>query len=277
MEFSEYRIKQLHENLFEILKYVTEICDKNNLTYLLIGGTALGAYRHHTFIPWDDDVDIALPREDYEKLIKILMCSSHPLYSVQNEDNERNYFLPFVKVRKKGTVFLESMTSNLYKNNGIFIDIFPIDTVDKIDSISFKIRLKKIIFIKHILRFRSCEEFYKQKKQPLMYIISKILSYPFVFVSNKKMLTWLKKLMTAKNDCEAKYAINYASTNNLKKEIIPFEIYYPVKKTMFNGGEFSSFSQIERYLEMIYGDYMELPPEEKRHTHEPKVLKFCEE
>lgn len=100
-------LNKLHLTLVEILDYVCKICDENNLQYFIAYGTALGAYRHQGFIPWDDDIDIALPRNDYEKLINILKKDNSGKYSCQNETNEKNYFLIFSKIRKNGTIFIE--------------------------------------------------------------------------------------------------------------------------------------------------------------------------
>ena len=120
------KLGKLHETLLEILDYVVSVCEENGLQYVLVYGTALGAYRHKGFIPWDDDLDIALPRKDYEKLIEIMKKSEQKKYLIQNESNEKRYYLPFSKVRKAGTLFAESIAQGMYSNNGIFIDIFPL-------------------------------------------------------------------------------------------------------------------------------------------------------
>ncbi|HGR9825979.1 TPA: phosphorylcholine transferase LicD, partial [Streptococcus pneumoniae] len=132
--------KQLHETLIEILDFVKEICEKHELTYFLVFGTALGAKRHCGFIPWDDDVDIALPREHYNIFIDALSETDQSIFSLQNEDNEPNYFLPFAKLRKNNTIFIEKILDVEYENNGIYIDIFPLDFVENPDSFNFKIR-----------------------------------------------------------------------------------------------------------------------------------------
>lgn len=103
----ENYLEKLHVTLVEILDYVCKICEENNLQYFLVYGNALGAYRHQGFIPWDDDIDIALPRNDYEKLINILKQTDSKKYSYQNEINEKNYFLIFSKIRKNETIFIE--------------------------------------------------------------------------------------------------------------------------------------------------------------------------
>lgn len=109
-------LTQLHKTLVEILDYVVKICEENGLQYFVAYGSALGAYRHEGFIPWDDDIDIVLPRKDYEKLAKILKESNNEKYFYQDETNEKNYFLLFAKVRKNGTKFVErNVRKKIYK------------------------------------------------------------------------------------------------------------------------------------------------------------------
>ena len=89
-----YDLDKLHFVLVEILDYFVSICEKNNLRYFLVYGTALGAYRHKGFIPWDDDLDVAMPRKDYQKFLEIMQHTNDD-YILQNEGNENNWFLSF--------------------------------------------------------------------------------------------------------------------------------------------------------------------------------------
>ena len=128
MDYTEDRLEQLHKVLLELFDYVREVCEKNDLPYLLIAGTTLGARRHGGFIPWDDDLDIALLRSDYEKLLTLLRQEKNLLYTLQDERNEPRYFLPFAKLRKNGTIFRESVAPDLYENPGIFLETNIIGT-----------------------------------------------------------------------------------------------------------------------------------------------------
>lgn len=274
MGLSDKELQELHLTLLEILDYVCAVCDENNLSYLLIAGTALGAYRHNGFIPWDDDLDIALPREDYEKLKDILHKKKNSIYSIQDESNEDKYFLPFIKIRKNGTIFREAITSNIYMNNGIYIDVFPIDTISNINSPLFRFRAYVIDAISHALRFRTCSTFYYKTRSKVRYFYDWLICLPFASISNNRLLKIQTKLMVQSSGINDKYAINYASTYSWKKDLVPFNVYFPVKKIEFEGREYYSFAKLKDYLSQIYGDYMELPPENKRHTHEPIELKF---
>lgn len=274
MEYSDANLQKLHNTLLELLDYVVKVCDDYKLQYLVIGGTTLGAYRHCGFIPWDDDLDIALPRADYEKLISILYESRDTRYSIQNERSEPNYFLPFAKLRKNGTCFREKIAPDVYQNNGIYIDIFPIDFVENAQSIRFRIRAYHIDLISHALRFRTCRAFYREGRTTLRYIYDWILYIPYSPISNKKLLLIQKKMMKKDNSKRNKYAINFASTYSWKKELFPVEVFFPEKELDFEGRKVYVHGKVEDYLEQLYGNYMQLPPEDKRHTHEPLELRF---
>lgn len=131
----------------EILKEIHKICTENDLQYYLCGGTLLGAVRHKGFIPWDDDIDIVMPRDDYNKFITL--CLNGKLdkqYILQNTDTEPEYHLPFTKIRKKHTFFDEEGVRKLKIHKGIFVDIFPLDYSKKNEGFVFisKIKLLRI-------------------------------------------------------------------------------------------------------------------------------------
>lgn len=274
MEYTDNRLKELHTTLIEILDYCDQICKKNKLTYFLAGGTALGAERHQGFIPWDDDLDIVMPRKDYEKLLKIILNDSNSLYRVQNQDTEDNYFLAFSKIRKQGTLFREKITDGLYKDNGIYIDVFPLDTIDDRSSFTLKIDIFRLKLLIHVLRFRSCKKYYKETSTCVKYLIDNVLAFPYRFFSNKRLLERANKIMIKRNGNEPRYVASFAGLYSVNKEIMEYNIYYPPRMVSFEGKKYPCLSKIELYLERMYGNYMELPPENKRHTHEPLELEF---
>ena len=130
-KISEENLKKLHEVEVEILDEVVRICDKYNLDYYLVGGTLIGAIRHKGFIPWDDDLDISMPRADYEKFLEVAPLELDEKYYLENRKYNEKFHLPFTKIKKNNTEFRETFTSSLDNHKGIFVDIFPLDNVKK--------------------------------------------------------------------------------------------------------------------------------------------------
>jgi len=255
------------------MDYVAQVCEENQIPYCLIGGSALGAVRHQGFIPWDDDLDIGVLREDYDRLLNILRNANHPLYVLQNEDTEPGYFLSFSKVRKNGTVFRESIAPDAYNHNGIYIDIFPIDTTDRIDSLRCKLIGSWTLYISHVLRVRNCSAFYRNKGK-LKYFCEQLLCLPLKPFPNRALLKHQANIMQKNNRREKNYAVMFSDTYHWKVGALPYDVYFPVKKVAFEDREYAVCGQVGKYLSQVYGNYMELPPVEKRHTHEPLELKF---
>jgi len=125
------QLKRLQNIEYEILQEIVRICEKNNLSYFLIGGTLLGAVRHKGFIPWDDDLDIAIPRKDYEKFLKICQTQLNSDYFLHCNKTDPDYWLPFAKVRKKNTLFDEKSITSIETHKGIYNDVFPLDNAKK--------------------------------------------------------------------------------------------------------------------------------------------------
>lgn len=265
--------KRLHKVLVEILDYVVDICDKNNLSYFLAYGTALGAYRHKGFIPWDDDIDIAMPRKDYEKLLSILRNIKNEKYNIQDENNEKKYFLTFAKVRKNNTLLRESIAVDVYDNNGIYIDIFPVDDIEECSSIKAKLKYFVINYLIHSLKFSECSKLYLEKLGKTKYFMHKIICFPVSIFSNKSVLQKIKKIVIKEHDENNRFLVVYDDVKS--KAIIEKNFVYPLRKLEFEGKLYNVPGCIEKYLTHLYGsNYMELPPIEQRVTHNHIELRF---
>ena len=119
-------MNELQKCQLEILKEFIRICKDNNLQYYLVGGTCLGAVRHKGFIPWDDDIDVAMPRDDYDKFITLQDQMKKP-YFIQTYKSDKNYIYNFAKVRDSSTTFVENFFACSQMNHGVWIDVFPLD------------------------------------------------------------------------------------------------------------------------------------------------------
>ena len=256
-------LDKLHSVQIEILDEIVGICDKHNLTYFLIGGTLLGAVRHKGFIPWDDDLDIAMPREDYEKFLKIAKTELDKKYYLHDISIDKNYWQPFIKIRKNNTLFDEKMIDNIETHKGIFVDVFPFDNLKR-DGILLKIKWS---ILKNLLRFCLYYRGILKKENVNHFGFCKIFS----IFGMKNILKFCDRYMKNLKNKNSKYIIDY---NGMYKKVFEKEWFLPTKKIKFENKLYSCPNDNHKVLEKIYGDYMQIPPVEKRITHLPKKIIF---
>ena len=154
-------IKKLKKVQLEILLSVVDICDRNGIKYYLIGGTLLGAVRHKGFIPWDDDIDIAMLRDDYEKFNNCWENENPDDLIMQNKEKDERVHQSFTKIRKKGTKLVEkeTMHSGIFK--GIAIDIFPLDKIPEKDNLFLKFNYTIYRFLMSVCLYKNGYRLYR--------------------------------------------------------------------------------------------------------------------
>ena len=258
---SDNNLKKLHEVQIEILDEIVRICNKHNLTYFLIYGTLIGAVRHKGFIPWDDDLDIGMPREDYEKFIKIAKKELDNKYYLQDISTDKEYWQNFIKIRKNNTLFDESTLENINTHKGIFVDIFPFDNINK-DGIYRKVKWS---ILKNLYNFCLYYRGIYKKENVNHFVFCKILSK----LKMKYILRFCDFYMRGKES--SKYTIDYST---LYPHVMDKKWIYPTKEIMFENKLYSCPNDTDLFLKNIYGDYMKLPPKDKRVTHLPKKILF---
>lgn len=265
--FTNETLRRLQLTQLEMLKEIVRICDKHNLQYYLIGGTLLGAVRHKGFIPWDDDLDIAMPRKDYEKLIVLYSNEFPNEYFIDSFETNPDYYLPFCKVRKKNTILCEALYKNAKNKKEIFVDIFPLDLTDNLSAGNS--------ILTKIIKNLTTQMQKKANVELNMSLPSKIVSFMLFSVSAKKLGNWQKKLMMRANKKSSMYYINYGSNYNTVKQTIPVEKYDDAVYIEFEGDFYKAPADYDYILKRIYGDYNKLPPEEKRVLrHRPEYIDF---
>ena len=256
---TELTIPELKETSYSILCDVVDFIEQHSLTYFLVCGTALGAIRHNGFIPWDDDIDIAMPRPDYERFLGLYHSDSY--YLVDSRSGKK-YPYAFAKVCDKRTVLIEHITKPFPL--GVYIDVFPIDGIPS--SASEQKRYLKLI--DWDLRMLSWKRISTEKKldrvHKIIQFIAKSVLAPFpVSVFVRKLDNDLRRY--SYDDCE--YVGHLATKAYWGNDLKPKRVFYPPIKHLFEDKEFNVPGNFDEYLKLEYGDYMKLPPTEKQIPH----------
>ena len=258
----------LQKVLVEMLDEFVRVCKKNKLEYFLVGGTCLGAVRHKGFIPWDDDIDVAMPREDYEKFLEVAAHDLKKEYFLDYyKTDEENHF-SFAKIKKNNTTFLSRYSYAVH--NGFFLDIFPIDYCDNRDSLKTKISASLSRCICETLKYRD------QNLPTIKSLRRPYISLPYLIFSNRTLHKKIDKLYTCQNNGTRKYCAVYGGIYYYKKDIYPYDVVFPYSIVEFEGKKYHAYHDTDKYLTSLYGNYMELPPIEKRYAHAPRKIDFKE-
>ena len=257
MEPNAMQMEQLKKIELVIFREFIGICEKLNLKYYVLGGTLLGAVRHNGFIPWDDDIDVGMPRKDYERFLREAPALLNERYFLQNHVTDPNWVSNFSKIRDSRTTFIESSVKKFSINHGVYIDIFPLDYHDKADEEKFFRKFRR--YTRRIgLSYWTPGIKQKIKKCLISFI-------PFLCCPSLKK-TVLKRENLMKRNGKTPYIANYCGAWG-RKEIIPAAWYGDGVVLNFEGMNVIAPSNYDAWLTQVYGEYMKLPPEEKRKPH----------
>lgn len=251
-----------------------KLCDTHNLRLMLGGGSCLGAIRHHGFIPWDDDLDVMIPRHDYEVLIRLIQegaLGSQYTYSTPNRKTESAYC--FLKIYLKDSINKDIFTGTSPFPQGLYIDVFAIDAVPN----NRFIRLCKG-FIANMLQFCSILTLYAKYPNPRLreymsldpqlfrrYKIKCIIGKIVNIIPRRKWQWWFDQWVA--DDRESGLWTVPTGRRYYEGEVIPRDVFVPIKNGIFEGEVGHIPNDYNAYLTNLYGDYMQLPPEDKRERH----------
>lgn len=258
--------KLTHEEIqhieLQILLNFTKFCQEHNLRFYLSGGTLLGAIRHRGFIPWDDDIDICMPRADYERLL--MVYKSNDIYQLSS-NHLNNSLFPYANLKDMRTYVKSKYIRN---DSHLWIDIFPVDglpdSLNLVKDIYKECNFYRRIFLLEDARLGEGKTTFRKY---LKYILKPIS----ILYGKKRCVEKIEQIAKKHSyqDCKYVGAVTWglygAGERMLKSE---FEKQVMVE---FEGHQFPAFSCWDSYLKGLYGDYMQLPPVEKRQTHDMKV------
>lgn len=261
-------VEKLHQVDLEIVKHVVAICEKYNLKYFMLGGTMLGSIRHKGFIPWDDDIDLGMPRNDYERFLEIAEIELPDYLQVVNYKNTPTYQYYITRIQDTNVKVIEDRIGNDSKYTFASIDIFPIDGTPNN-------KLLRIIYFFRVLTHRALMSLHykdsidrKRKRGFVERIFLSIMEkIPFEkIIDPYKEKEKIDKLLSSQNVATSNYIGNIMGAYRTR-EIVPKEWYGQGKKYPFEDIELVGLDNYDEYLKFTYGDYMQLPPEDSRKTH----------
>lgn len=268
MSKKELTIKEIRDAEIGVLKFIVNICEQENLKYYLSYGSLLGAVRHKGFIPWDDDIDIQMTREDMDKLIKYFSENDTYPYVIKTIENDDKYICSFPKVMDSRIDLIEDNANS--SEWGPYVDVFPLDKAGATKEEAIKLCNSMylpgyLIYLSAVNSPSKAKSFIKQ--------IGKMALRPIALMYGSKRLIkkFNKKCLKYSNLKDNKYLATLTSGN--VRGIMPKEIYDETTLVEFEGEKFVAVKDYDYFLSSLYGkDYMELPPEEKRVCHNLKAF-----
>ena len=254
-------IREIQQMELGIMEYIHEVCQKIGVKYFLAYGSLIGAVRHKGFIPWDDDMDICMLREDYEKLQDYLIANPDERYEVMSYKNNLNYVYPFMKVQDNHTYLLEEDV-RIDSNMGIYVDIFPVDGYE--NDANFKNKMTKLIKKRQL----SCYTFkgITNTKSVLNSLIRYISVIIFYFTNTNKYVAQIEELAKSRKVSDYE-EVDYLIYKDMNKPVWRREWLEQVTTGTFEGKKFTIPKKYHEILTSDYGDYMQLPPVEQRVSH----------
>lgn len=260
----ELTIQELKQSALDTLTFIDGVCTKHNIKYYLAYGTLIGAIRHNGFIPWDDDIDIFMFRNDFNYFRQVLKEKPNTRFKIQYAPDDEYYTLTFPKVVDTDTVLIPH-DERYYKDLGVYVDIFPLDAVpeEKETRTKYQKRLTQLKKLHTLLQYK-----FWIKGASITNNLMRCLLWPSIFIKPN----WLARYMD-------KFAYQYEGSNTslcgnmlhgaygYTRETFKKDFFKNGIKWSFEGRYFVIPTEYDKLLTHIYGDYMKLPPKEKQVTH----------
>ena len=261
------KLQIIQNNELLILKEIKRLCDKHSIRYILAFGSCLGAVRHDGFIPWDDDIDVAMPLDDYKRFLEICKLELNEDFFLQTFETDKNYYYPFAKVRKNNTAFITWNSRNHHIHQGFWVDIFPIVKIPKnpmkLSALKLMILLSSYLQIGDFLKgFENAKDEIGKVRLSIITVLSVLPMSARIKLHNTILRIYLK---SPKEHDEIAVLLSalWPTLKGCCFDTIEHKFvddYYPIPR------------YYDQYLTLLYGDYLQLPPVEKRVSHSPVIV-----
>lgn len=270
-------LKRLQETELSILKDFMELCDSHGLLYFGIGGTGIGALRHQGFIPWDDDIDIAMPRKDFELFLRLARSEWKGRYYILNNKTNEAYPMMTTRLCKCGTVFQEQVMKDVDCPFGIFLDLYVMDNIAD-GRISLWVQAWTAWFWSKLLVLSCMEKPYLAqtgKKAEIIWAVCSAIHRTIRFLHIRPSIFRAHcEAACRKYEKKSTRRMAFLPDTNPFWNVVDKETMFPMKNLPYEGLSLPFPNNIEAIMESQYGDYMTMPPVEKRKTHYPYRLEF---
>ncbi|TDB55454.1 LicD family protein [Bacillus sp. CBEL-1] len=260
-------LRKVQKEQINILNEFDRICKKHNLKYQLFAGTLLGAVRHKGFIPWDDDIDVCMLREDFEKFKSIAFTELTNKYFLQTYETDKEYNRQFIKIRKNDTEFVEKTFIESNIHHGIYIDVFALDNVHH-DGVRSKIH-RFLLYVFSRIQLLRVNGFIKKVNNPIKKGIAILLSSMLMLVP-KIFTDRLNDRVIKMYNRKTKYISHLQNGVNKQryyKYMMNINDFLEMENIEFENNFYPAPKQYDKILTRLFGDYMKLPPADKREPH----------
>ena len=279
---TDAEVKKLQGVMLEMLRDIAGVLDGNGIPFMLGGGTMLGAVRHHGFIPWDDDVDIAVERKYIPRLIRAVEETFPEKYMVIVPEKTPGYFSSFLKIQKNGTLMRESLSAPA-DLSGIKIDVFPVENIfdDRARRTLHGLRCDAGLMILSCIRMHENKTEYlalAEGNRKGRFVIRLKSFFGGLFAKRAdRWFSWTQKVMRGCRDTHSRDVTVPTGREHYFGEIFPREDYLAFIRMPFEDMMLPVPRNYDAYLTRLFGDYMQLPPEERREKHIVYELSFGDE
>lgn len=254
-------MNKLQEKLLSMLTWFDSFCRENKLRYFILGGTMLGAARHKGFIPWDDDIDVGMPREDYERFCKQVgnqLIEHFFVETVQSTDPAYSY--TYTKIFDTNTTLIENIKEKLIR--GVFLDVFPLDGIGDSEKearrLYFKLSAKLNFYSTRVCAIRKGRSWWKNLA---VYIMSGL-----PIINNRALRINIDRTCKKRDYDASKWVGNLMGAWGFK-ELMPKSIMGKPREYCFEGLKVFGAEDFDGYLTHLYGDWRKLPPKDKQISH----------